>query len=351
MRSGPKRFVFLVHPFTDPVRRAAALRTMRPRLGLARHPVAGPDDARPICRLGLDTPGGDVEGVVVTVPMLPRQLLDDQEAALDLMRAAVARAGGAIQAVGLGSLLAVVAGRGLALQRHLWQPVTTGAAATAWAAAENAKAAARALGAWPHAPMAVLGHNGTVGAAVLHLLRTDGALRLHVVARDGQARRARRAGLEPFEDAAGAVGGCRVVLGTSTTGGILAPDALSRGTVLVDVAIPRTLSGPARRGTRVLAGEAVVPPPSYRRGRWGALYHLLAGYGPRHLFACLMEPMIMAAEGRKRPFSQGRRVDVEDLEAIRRLAPRWGFEPVLAAHWRTVPPSRLAHRQLEGNRP
>ncbi len=335
------RFVFLVHPFTGAVRRAAALRTARPRLGLGLRPQPTIDDARPICRLVLETPDRLVEGVVVTVPMLPEQLLDDQEAALAMMRAAVARAGGAVDVVGLGSLLAVVAGRGSALQQHLWQPVTTGAAATAWAAAENAKAAAKGLGVWPHGSMAVLGHRGTVGTAVVELLQADGATRLHVAARDGQARRARAQGLVPFDDEAAAAAGCLVVVGASTTGGILHPRALTRGAVLVDVAIPRTLSGPARRGTRVLAGEAVLPPRTYRQGRWGSVYHLLAGYGPAHLFACLVEPMIMAAEGRTQPFAQGRRVSSQALRDIRRLAPAWGFEPVLANHWRSVTPGRL----------
>jgi len=345
-RAPDSRFVFLVHPFTDPVRRIAALRTARPRLAASRHPQPGHDDARPICRLVLDTPERLVEGIVVTVPLLPHQLLDDQEAALTMMRAALARAGGAVDVVGLGSVLAVVAGRGTALQEEIWQPVTTGAAATAWAAAENAKAAAMGLGVWPRGPIAVLGHRGTVGSAVLDLLQEDGAVQLHVAARGGQARRARGQGLEPFDDTAAAVAGCPVVVGASTTGGILAPAALERGAVLVDVAIPRTLSGPARRGTRVLAGEAVVPPPSYRRGNWGAFYHLLATYGPSHLFACLVEPMLMAAEGRTEPFAQGRRVASADLRDIRRCAARWGFQPVLASHWRSVSPQRLRGRRL-----
>jgi len=340
-RAPDARFVFLVHPFTDPVRRIAALRSARPALGLRRRREPVLDDARPICRLVLELPDRLVEGVIVTVPILPHDLLDDQEAALAMMRAAVARAGGAVDVVGLGSLLAVVAGRGTALQRQLWQPVTTGAAASAWAAAENAKAAAQGLGRWPGGPIAVLGHRGTVGSAVIELLRLDGAERIHVTARAGQARRARKQGLEPFEDHADTVRGCPVIVGASTTGGILDPGAVERGAVLVDVAIPRTLSGLPRRGTRVLAGEAVVPPPSYRKGRWGSLYHLLAGYGPEHLFACLAEPMIMAAEGRTRPFAQGRRVAIEDLRDIRRLAPALGFRPVLASRWRTVPPERL----------
>ncbi len=340
-RAPDARFVFLVHPFTDPVRRAAALRTARPRLGLAPRRTPVLDDARPICRLLLDTPGRLVEGVVVTVPLLPHEILDDQAAALTMMRAAVARAGGAVDVVGLGSVLAVVAGRGTALQEHLWQPVTTGAAATAWAAAENAKAAARAMGTWPRGPIAVLGHRGTVGEAVIELLQHDGAQCLRVAARDAQARRAEKKGLFPRSDEAAAVAGCPVVVGASTTGGILSPAAMARGAVLVDVAIPRTLSGIPRRDTRVLAGEAVIPPPSYRRGHWGALYHLLAGYGPAHLFACLVEPMLMASEGRREPFAQGRRVASRDLRDIRRIATARGFRPVLASHWRTVPPQRL----------
>lgn len=335
------RFAFLVHPFTEPVRRITALRTIRPRLGLSRHPRPGPEDCRPICRLVLEGGGRLVEGVVVTVPLLPQALLDDQEAAVPMMRAAVARAGGAVEVVGLGSVLAVVAGRGTALQQYLWQPVTTGAAATAWAATENAEAAARALGVWPEGPIAVLGHQGTVGAAIADLLRRDGAQRLHVVARGPQARRAASDGLTPHDDPEAAVAGCRVVVGAATTGGILAPAALDPGTVLVDIAIPRTLSGPTPRGVRVLAGEAVLPPGTYRRGRWGVLYHLLAGYGPSHLFACLLEPMLMAAEGRREPFSQGRRVGWEALQELRRLAPAWGFSPVLASRWRGVSPTRL----------
>ncbi len=340
-RAPDARFVFLVHPFTDPVRRIAALRTARPRLGL--HPGAEPvaDDARPICRLVLEARGRLVEGVVVTVPLLPHQLLEDQSAALTMMRAAVARAGGAVDVVGLGSVLAVIAGRGTALQEHLWQPVTTGAAATAWAAAENARAAAVGAGCWPVGPIAVLGHRGTVGSAVIEQLLSDGAREIRVAARGGQAARAREQGLVPCHDEAAAVMGCPVVVGASTTGRILAPSALDRGAVLVDVAIPRTLSGPPRRGTRVLAGEAVLPPAGYRKGRWGAVYHILAGYGPSHLFACLAEPMLMAAEGRTRPFAQGRRVASADLRDIRRIAGRWGFRPVLASHWRSVAPDRL----------
>ena len=338
------RFVFLVHPFTSGVRRVAALRTARPGLAFGRNPRVTEDDARQVARLVVEAGPGLVEGVIVTVPLLPHELIDDQERALLLMRAALSRAGGAVDVVGLGSLLAVVAGRGVGLQRHIWQPVTTGAAATAWAAAENARAAARARGVWPHGPVAVLGYGGTVGEAVASLLLSDGAERLQVVARGPVARRAKRAGLQVFEEAEAAVAGCSVVVGAATTGGVLSARALDPRCVLVDVAIPRTLSGRPLQGQRVLSGEALLPPSSYRRGRWGSLYHVLAGYGPRHLFACLAEPMLMALEGRREPYAQGRRVTSQALRDIRRAGRRWGFSPVLARHGASVSPRRLQLR-------
>jgi hypothetical protein len=49
----------------------------------------------------------------------------------------------------------------------------------------------------------------------------------------------------------------------------------------------------------------------------------------------------MAAEDRERPFAQGRRVSWEALQEVRRLAPAWGFRPVLAARWQSVHPARL----------
>jgi len=333
-----------VHPLGDAARRVAALRCARPGLAFGRRDGRDGQDSLRLCRLLLRHEGRAVEGVVVSVPALPHQLLEDQDLALRLMRHALAHADGGVRTVGLGSLLAVVAGRGVELQRHLWQPVTTGAAATAWAAAENSRAAARALGIWPRGPIALLGYGGTVGRAVAEQLQEWGIEDLRVVARGPVARRAARADMQVHARAEGAVASCPLVVGAATTGGILDPAALRHGAVLLDVAIPPTLSSRPPAHVRVLAGEALQPPGGYRRGLWGRLYHLMAGYGPQHLFACLAEPLLMALFDRREPFAQGRFVKPEALRDIRRLGTEAGFRPVLARRWRTVTPDRLGRR-------
>ncbi|MFN7146611.1 MAG: hypothetical protein ACK4YP_22750, partial [Myxococcota bacterium] len=77
------RFAFLVHPLVPAARRLAALRTYRPRLLVTERPSI--DDVAPICRLGF----GDVDGVVMGVPLLPDELLADQGRALAWMERAV----------------------------------------------------------------------------------------------------------------------------------------------------------------------------------------------------------------------------------------------------------------------
>jgi predicted amino acid dehydrogenase len=290
------RFAFLVHPLVPAARRIFALRTYRPRLLVTQQPVI--DDVAEICRIGF----GDVEGVVMGVPLLPEELLADQARALAWMERAVQNAA-PISHVGLGSVLSVVAGRGSALAEACGLPVTTGNAATAWAAAHVTRRVAAGR------QVAVLGGRGAVGRAVADVLGADG---LHVV-------------VDPQD-----VSRYEVVVGAHTTGGVLAPSALHPRATLVDVALPPTLSGPPPPGVRVLAGESIALPPGWRRNGWGYLFHLVAGYGLRSVYACLLEPLIAARLGRTAPFAQGRRLDVAAVRAFGAAAESAGFVPRIA---------------------
>ncbi len=317
----------MVHPLAPFHRRVVGVRQadLRAALGLSYASL----EIGELCTFGV---GDALVGHIVTVPRLPAQLLDDQQGAVDVMVEAVESLDG-VRAVGLGSLLAVVGGRGQTLAERVDVPVTTGAAATAWAAAGNAVAAARALGV---EDVAVLGVGGAVGEAVARLLQQAG---LSVVAGGrgrGPERRAEALGI-PLLAPEEAVRGCRVVVGAATSGGGLSPSALQEGTLLLDVALPSTLSsGPLPRGVRVLAGEAVELPDAWSRGFWGWLYHLISGYGPSQIFACLAEPLVMVAMGRDRPFAQGRSVLPEDLDDFAQAASSLGLKPRLAVGWSRV---------------
>ncbi len=290
-----RRFAFLVHPLVPFARTLSAVPTVRPGLLVGR--VRLPDDVAPYCTLGF----GDVEGVIVGIPMLPHELLADQDLALRCMERAVQEAA-PVAFVGLGSVLAAVASRGQALERACGLPVTTGNAATAWAACHIARQVAQRR---DLRRVAVLGGKGGVGGAVAEVLRDT----LDVA-------------VDPVDLRAFAL-----VVGCHPNGGVVDPGALAPGTVLVDVALPRTLSGPAPRGVTVLAGESVALPPGWRRNLWGWLFHVVAGYGPRSVYACLLEPLLAVRSGRSTPFAQGRRVDARAVRELAAEADAAGFVP------------------------
>ena len=321
------QFAFLVHPLNGFQRRVVGVR--RAHLGAALGFRATAPDPGLICQLEAPELA---QGRVVSVPLLPQEMMEDQEFALEQMVLAV-EAAGPVAAVGLGSLLAVVAGRGEALAQRVGVPVTTGAAATAWAAARNTVSVARARGL---ERVAVLGFGGVVGEGVARLLVEEG---LDVVAAGrgrGPLRRAEALGIGLLSEEE-AVQGCKLVVGAATTGGTLRPDLLEEDTVLLDVALPSTLApGTRPRGVLVLAGEALALPEGWLRGFWGCLYHILSGYGPTQIYACLAEPMVMAATGRTEPFSLGRHLEKEDLNDFARAAEELGLVPRLAQGWKEV---------------
>jgi putrescine aminotransferase len=319
------RFLFLVHALSPAHRRFIGLRRADPAITLGLRDGTDPYRAiGRICRLRL---GAVAEGEVWGVPLDPAQMLEDQERALvRLERAArLAMLEGPVGAIGLGSLAAVVGGRGEALQERLAVPVTTGAAATTWALWKNT---VRVLERRPDATAAIIGAAGPVGRAVAELLAADG-YRVRV----DNKRAANGLDVEAADGPAAAARGCAVVVGAATTGGLLPPEALASGAVVVDVALPSILTGPPPAGVRMLAGEAVSCPPSWDPGLWGPIYQVLAGYGPQQVYACLIEPLVLAVEGRAAPYALGRKLEAGTVRQFAAQAEALGFQPRLAAGW------------------
>jgi predicted amino acid dehydrogenase len=306
------RFAFLVHALSALHRGAMGVRQGRLGLILQQRDGSAVEDITPLCHLSL---AGVAEGVVIGIPMTPEQMLADQELALSRMEAAVASLDG-VAAVGLGSLCAVVAGRGEALSERVGVPITTGAAATAWALSENT------LALKPEGLVGIIGSRGPVGGAVAEILSAAGVSVLVDSRRTGRALRV------PHADSPEALAEvCDVLVGAGPTGASLESAALRPGMTVVDVAIPATIKGRAVGGVRVLSGEAVTPPPGWTRGFWGSAYHLLAGYGLSQVYACLLEPLVMAAVGQTEPLALGRQVSVEAVRRFGASASELGFVP------------------------
>ncbi|MEC7946530.1 MAG: hypothetical protein VX265_03120, partial [Myxococcota bacterium] len=55
--------------------------------------------------------------------------------------------------------------------------------------------------------------------------------------------------------------------------------------------------------------------------------------GPFQVYACLIEPLVMAAQGRREPYSLGRQLDPDDVVRFGEAASAYGFAPRLARGW------------------
>ncbi|MEC7241509.1 MAG: hypothetical protein VXW32_09740, partial [Myxococcota bacterium] len=282
-----------------------------------------------ICELRME---GVAEGRVMSVPWMPEELISDQSAAVEAMAQAV-EALGSVDAVGLGSLLAVVGSRGQALAGRTSIPVTSGAAATTWAALQNTL---RVLERSGQNRVALVGFSGTVGEALATALTQTGVS--VTVGGVGSALNRRATGLGmQMVSVEEAVRTHSIVVGAGTTGEVIDPRWLRPHSLLLDVALPSSLKkGPRPKGLLVLAAEAMELPEGWSRGFWGHVYHLLAGYGPRQIFACLAEPMVMAAQGRTQPYAQGRRLPIEQVHAFGAAAQEMGLQARLARGWKAL---------------
>ena len=323
------RFCFVVHALSRLHRGIMGVPSGRLDLVGQWNDGTRPDDAVPVCSFQLS---GVAEGVVVGVPMIPADMLADQDRAVNCMAHAVKLAG-PVSAVGLGSLCAVVGGRGDALAEQLGPPVTNGGAATAWALLENVRAVCSVR---QEDRVSIVGARSPVGQAVARRLVEDG----FDVTVD-HPRAARSIAARSAQTAEEAVAGATVIVGAGPTGGTVPAACIRDHAVVIDVAIPGTVIGRPDPSVRILAGEAVSFPAHWRKGFWGWLYHVLSGYGPNQVFACLIEPLVLACSHRRAPYSIGRALDPTDVVEFGEAAQRLGFAPRLAKGWNAVDSNQL----------
>ncbi len=286
----------------------------------------------------------------MSVPLLPGELLGDQEAGVAAVSSAVARCieEGA-EIVGLGAVTAVIGGQGKAVAGASACPVSTGNAFTAFAAVET-WAGLRRLG-LSTGPVGLLGPPGPVANGILRALVAHGA-EVAVVSPSPAAPlrklvdrlTAEGPGRASFvAEVSAALGPGRVLLAASSTGGRVKLSDLPSGAVVVDVAAPQDVLHDVapRKDVLLLDGEYVRLPRPLQRGFWQRVYGLVTGQS-RHIFACFAEPMLMALSGDTSLCSVGRDVPLERLRALGQLAARHGFfVDRLHEHGRPVSPGRL----------
>lgn len=384
---GPRRFAFLIHYTeeadvlrSDPSFASFSDQEMSDWLAWVRR--LGPGTARRL-PLVASRAGARAEGMILSVPMLPRDMRGPGRAqAVEMIRAAVDMAADAgADRVGLGAFTSIVtrggesvAGRGA--------PVTSGNTLTTVTAVQAIeRTAARAGLDLSQANVAVVGASGAIGRlAALMLARKAGSLTLvgnagnpfapKLLARVADevcatlaatpaqsggrlaAKMRRTGGLaaatgERFDkgvadrlslafllrneprplwtttDIDQALRQADVVLvATSSDATLVDPSALRPGTLVCDVARPPNVAHADLAGRGVLAfdGGLARPPFEIDLGPFQTL--------PKNLcWGCLGETMLLALAGEERDYSLGSQLSLADADRIAELAALHGFEP------------------------
>jgi predicted amino acid dehydrogenase len=274
--------------------------------------------------------GASAEGWFVGCPIAPRQFTAmPEEWVVERVAAScrlAAEAGSKI--VGLGALTAVVGDAGRKVAERVEVPITTGNSYTVATAVEGLLKAAELMGHDPRgSTAAVVGATGSIGRVCANLL-SEAVPHIILLGRDkgrlesvaAQLRGSARIDIsvEPDRDLARAD---LVVTVTSAVDTVIEPAYLKVGAVVCDVARPRDVSrrvANERPDVLVIEGGVVAVPGNVNFG-FGF------GFPPGTAYACMVETMTLALEGRYEPFTLGRELDIERVREIERLAQKHGF--------------------------
>lgn len=233
--------------------------------------------------------------------------------------------------VGLGAFTSVVGDSGITIARGLRIAVTTGNSYTVATALEGTERAAAMMEIdLRAATIAVVGATGSIGrtcalalgpkAAVVNLVgRSEERLAL---VREQVAEVSPGRVMATTDVKAGLIDADVIVSVTSAGMPIIQPDHLKPGAVVCDVARPRDVSRrvvETRNDVLVIEGGVVHVPGSVN-------FNFDFGFPDRTAYACMSETMLLALEGRIESFTLGKDVSVEQVDTMKQLAHKHGFE-------------------------
>jgi fatty aldehyde-generating acyl-ACP reductase len=275
--------------------------------------------------------GKAIKGWFIACPFTPRRMLELSEAAVYRKIIQTGRMAESLGAdiLGLGAFTSVVGDAGVTIAKALDVPVTTGDSYTVAVAVESIREAARLMDIrMQDATVAVVGATGAIGRVCSDLLAGEAA-RLLLIARDEKKLEDFRDQLKPRARAELVVSTHMDVLAqaqliltvTSAIHAVIRPEDLQPGSVVCDVARPRDVSAmvaAVRDDILVIDGGMVdVPGP--------VDFHFNFGFPPGKAYACMIETMALALEGRFEDYTVGKQITLERVQEITAITHRHGF--------------------------
>jgi 3-acetyloctanal aminotransferase len=275
--------------------------------------------------------GESTSGIVVSIPLLPDQILQDQARALEMVKRACEEcAEWGAEIVGLGAYTGIIGSRGEKVGESVGVPVTTGNSYTVHSSLLGLRRLLGRIGrSLTGRKVVVIGYQGSIGLAIAKLLARQG-VDLVLVGRGLEKFLPRSLATITHESGVSveccasveeAVGKSDVVLSATSSGAVIDPKWLAPGTVVLDIAQPRDVIGSesARRDVLIIDGGLVQLPEA------GGSGDVLDAWTYGTIFSCLAETMILALDERAEAFSVGRELSLERIEEIGRRGETHGF--------------------------
>jgi fatty aldehyde-generating acyl-ACP reductase len=231
--------------------------------------------------------------------------------------------------VGLGAHIKVVGDAGKHISERVSVPVTTGNSYTVAIAVDSMIEAARVMDIrMTEATIAVVGASGAIGKACT-LVFADIAAKLVLIGRDVSKLETvrelcdgKRAQVVVSNDIAAIKEADMVLAVSGAVDASIKPKHLKPGAVVLDVARPRDVSAAVakeRDDVLVIEGGMVDVPGEHVN------FNFDFGFPASKAFACMVEPIALAMEGRYENFTLGRDISPEQVKEIRDICSRHGF--------------------------
>ena len=281
---------------------------------------------------GIKSSGGETEGYLVAVPLLPQQILGLPLGFVEnkILKACITARNLGAEIVGLGAFTSVVGDKGVSIAQRLDIPVTTGNSYTVATALEAVRKACAVTGkALQDSEVVIIGANGSIGSTCAKILAGETKF-MTLVSRD--IKKLEKLAAEIMQKTGLAVHTTNMSVGplrradvvitvSSSVDTIIRPEHLKRGAIVCDVARPRDVSAQVaqkRKDVIIIEGGIVKVPGN-------AEFSFDLGLPPGTCYACMAETMILAMEDRLEDYSIGGRLETGRVEEISRLAEKHGF--------------------------
>jgi predicted amino acid dehydrogenase len=277
--------------------------------------------------------GVEAEGWFLTCPLFPGQFLSlprEKVYQKIIETGHLARDLGA-RILGLGAYTSVVGDAGETVSRSLSIPVTSGNSLTIAMAIEGTLEAAGLMNIdVTNCTASVIGATGSIGSACSYIL-SDKVGELILVARSTKRMEKQADFIKEnkniyvtcSENVHTSVNRSDIVISaTNSIHGIIHPEDPKSGSVICDVALPHDVCrevASLRQDVLVIEGGLVQLPGNVDFG-----YDF--GYPSGVALACMSETILLALEKRYECYSLGRKISIEKIEEIGKLAKKHGFK-------------------------